>query len=262
MPFPESQRVIYSKNPLNNVVCQVRFPPVLKIEAEIPSAFQEAIRADYPLFGEARAESILPPEMAKMIPVGLQVRTKQYQFQSADQVWNVTLSKDAVAIACSGYRRWEDFRSRFMRVFDALDSIYKPSFLSRTGLRYINLIRRSQLGLGEVGWKDLIKTYIAPEMDTPISSDLEDTEHILLVRLDRFSKARIYHGIAKIAEPAEEAYLIDNDFFTDQRIETGDALSRLDNFNRTSGHLFRWCIQNRLHEAMQPVLVQSQAPVA
>ena len=262
MPFPESQRVIYGKNPLNNVVCQFRFPPVLKIEAEIPSAFQEAIRAEYPLFGETRPESVLPPEMAKMIPLGLQVRIKQYEFQSADQIWKVSLSKDAVALAGSAYRRWEDFRSRFVRVFEALNHIYKPSFLSRTGLRYINLIRRSQLGLADVGWKELIKPYVAPEMDTPISGDLEDTEHILLVRLDQISRVRIYHGIAKVAEPAEEAYLIDNDFFTDQRVEISDAIERLDRFNRSSGHLFRWCIRNRLHESMEPTPVQSEAPVA
>jgi len=261
MPFPESQRVIYGRNPLNNVVCQLRFPPVLKIEAEIPSVFQEAIRTDYPLFGETQPENVLPAEMAKMLPLGLRVRIKQYEFQSADQVWKVSLSKDAVALACTAYKRWEDFKSRFVRIFQALNNIYKPSFLSRTGLRYINLIRRSQLGLVDVGWKQLIQPYVAPEMDTPISSDLEDTEHVLLVRLDEISRVRIYHGIAKVAEPAVEAYLIDNDFFTNQRIEISDVVDRLDRFNRNSGHLFRWCIGDRLHEAMEPTPVQSEATV-
>lgn len=45
MLFPPTQRVIYHKNPLVEVVCQLRFPTILKIDAEIPVAFQEAVRS-------------------------------------------------------------------------------------------------------------------------------------------------------------------------------------------------------------------------
>ena len=49
MPFPEATRVIYHKNPLTDVICQLRFPPILKIDSEIPSLFQDTIREQYPL---------------------------------------------------------------------------------------------------------------------------------------------------------------------------------------------------------------------
>ena len=52
MPFPEKQRVIYKKNPLNKVICQFRFPPILRIDSEIPSSFQDSIRSDFPLYQE------------------------------------------------------------------------------------------------------------------------------------------------------------------------------------------------------------------
>ncbi len=52
MPFPEVQRVIYRKNPLEQVICQFRFPAILRIDTETPADFQERIRNDFPQFAE------------------------------------------------------------------------------------------------------------------------------------------------------------------------------------------------------------------
>ena len=50
MPFPESERVVFRRNTLAEVICQLRFPPILEIAAKDPAAFQEQIRAEYPLY--------------------------------------------------------------------------------------------------------------------------------------------------------------------------------------------------------------------
>ena len=52
MPFPNVPRVTYRNNPLVQVICQLRFPPILKIDAEVPADFQESIRKDFPKFSE------------------------------------------------------------------------------------------------------------------------------------------------------------------------------------------------------------------
>ena len=49
MPIPHRDRVIYGRNPLQEVVCQIRFPRLLDIDAEVPARFQSAIAEDYPL---------------------------------------------------------------------------------------------------------------------------------------------------------------------------------------------------------------------
>ena len=74
-PFSESERVIYTKNPLESVICQLRFPVILRIGAKPPVEFQEALRKDYPLFREIPPLDIgtgLPPElstiMSKLLP--------------------------------------------------------------------------------------------------------------------------------------------------------------------------------------------------
>src|SRR5713226_162290 len=67
MPFPDSQRVIYDRNPLEEVVCQVKFPPILKIDSAAPAAFQDEIRGTYPLLQEVPGILVdLPAEIMKM----------------------------------------------------------------------------------------------------------------------------------------------------------------------------------------------------
>ena len=51
-PFgPAAQKVSLTRAPLVNVIAQVRFPAVMKIEADsgFVATFQESIRKDYPI---------------------------------------------------------------------------------------------------------------------------------------------------------------------------------------------------------------------
>ena len=48
--FYHEPRCHYRRNPLGEVICQLRFPEILAISANPPVAFQEAIRDDYPQF--------------------------------------------------------------------------------------------------------------------------------------------------------------------------------------------------------------------
>ena len=53
MVFPNFERVVYKKNPLEEVICQLRFPPILRIDSGNAADFQDVIRQDYPLYSEA-----------------------------------------------------------------------------------------------------------------------------------------------------------------------------------------------------------------
>ena len=260
MPFPESPRVQYATNPLEVVICQLRFPPVLRIETELPANFQNRVRGQYPLFGElppiARGLDI-PPSIAKLFAPALNV-TRTYEFASENQLWKLTLSKEALALACHSYTSWDDFKGQFVRAFDALREEYAPSFLTRVGLRYRNVISRARLGLVDVPWSELLEPRIAAELDSPISPYVKDSDHQVLVDLaENIGKVRIFHGMGAAAN-GESIYVIDNDFFSEQRSEIADALPILERFNLKSGSLFRWCIKPRLHEALGPRVLERQ----
>ncbi len=60
MPFPSANRVIFKRNPLKEVICQLRFPPILKIDSEIPANFQDLIRNEFPKYKETGEQREIP----------------------------------------------------------------------------------------------------------------------------------------------------------------------------------------------------------
>src|SRR5437870_12070185 len=107
--FPPSPREIYSKAPLVEVICQLKFPSLLRIEGEVPAQFQERIRSIFPLFerGSSPMPPQLPPEILQFIRQ--QVSAVTYQFLTEDRVSTVTLSPDSLALTTTKYERWERF---------------------------------------------------------------------------------------------------------------------------------------------------------
>jgi uncharacterized protein (TIGR04255 family) len=105
MPFPESQRVIYRKNPLGEVICQLKFPTILQIKAEVPSKFQERIRSDFPLYEAEEATIPIPRDMPKKLVQLFSQFSKplagddiDHRFISEDGNRIITLNPDFLAL--------------------------------------------------------------------------------------------------------------------------------------------------------------------
>lgn len=260
MPFPETDRVIYRRNPLEEVICQLRFPTILRIGQQTPADFQESVRDEYPLFAEqVGGPGVLPPDIPRevqaLLEQSLQAAAQRiYEFLSADNKWKVTLTRDWVALSTHDYVRWEPFRERLARVREALVQHYQPAFLSRIGLRYRDVIKRSVLELHGTAWSALLAPHIVGELAAgQVSDSIEHAAREVRIRLrgDR-RRVMIRHGIARASPEAEECFVIDADFFTDTRTEPNNAGDVLSYFNQQAGRLFRWCICQRLHDAMGP----------
>lgn len=252
-PIPQSPRVLYAKNPLDEVICQLRFPAVLKIDTEEPAHFQESIRKAYPIYEEPQGPASgpsaqLPAEVMKMM--GIKVRPV-YQFKSEDDRWHVSLSRDFIALSDHDYDRWENFWSHLEGPLAALQQYYQPAFFSRVGLRYRDVVRRSQLALQNVPWPELLKPHVAGELGSLDEKEVEGINRQTEIRLAR-GRVRLVHGLAKEAETEETVYVIDADFFVEGRTEAKDVQETLSDFHRQAGWLFRWCIGERLHRAMEP----------
>src|SRR5260370_15932652 len=264
LPVPEFPRTLYDTNSLEFVICHLRFPPVLKIEAELPSGFQEAVREIFPLFSDARPQvglaTGIPPEFSKLLGAMLPATVpRSYEFTSADAIWQITLTRESLALTCRKYKTWEEFRSILETPFSALLEHYKPAFLSRIGLRYRDLICRSDLGLDNVPWNELLRAELAGEFHSPIASNITIAAHQIDLSLSGGrAQALIQHGITP-RQNNEICYYIDNDFSTEERKETNYAMETLDYFSKHSWRLFRWCIADRLHNAMGPQPIQPRA---
>jgi len=174
MPFPEAKRIIYRKNPLDQVICQLRFPPILKIDAEVPAEFQDRIRLDFPNLSDSLEIKVevphgvkaeIPPELIKQALQSSGIMN--YEFSSEDGTWKVNLTRAFIALSTNKHERWESFKDKLASPLQALIDIYSPSYFSRIGLRYKDVIRRSSLGLNNVSWTDLLKPHILGLLGSP-----------------------------------------------------------------------------------------------
>jgi len=260
MPFPEVKRVIYQKNPLDQVICQLRFPPILKIEAEIPAEFQDRIREHFPNYSET-SELKIEFLQGKKQPIPLDLigqvlqssGGKNYEFLSEDGLWKINLTRTFIALTANKYRRWEQFKEKLAIPLGALIQVYTPSSFSRIGLRYINVINRSRLGLTDSNWNELLKPHVLGILASEVGSHVQNFENRYEIGLsDGESVVRMVTGFVESADNSEVHYRIDSDFYNGNKTPIEATTEKLDYFNVRGSRLFQWCITERLHQAMEP----------
>jgi uncharacterized protein (TIGR04255 family) len=192
--------------------------------------------------------------MATEFRIGMGASTKTFDFASDDNSWQVALSRGMLALSTTKYAKWEEFRERFSQALDALEEIYHPAFYLRVGLRYRNLIRRSNIGQKDTPWNDLLQPQIAGELVFPeIAKQTSVAKREIAIMLGSMGeKVVAKHGLNKPEDTEELCYVIDADFSRSERTEVADARGKLNDFNKLAGRFFRWCIKDRLHESLEP----------
>lgn len=259
MPLKNSPRVVFARNVLDGVVCQLRFPPILSITAAEPASFQEAIRSSYPLY--RREEGIgLPEELKEILaqfPAARMAETTRHIFSNESQTRSIVLAKDFIAIDEGSYTRWENFRGEIERAVSALVRSYQPAFFTRVGLRYRNTIDRSKLpAAATLHWDELIDAALLGLLS---DAELKDSVSVMvtktLLRFDPVKNASIglQHGLRRNEDDSGFVYFIDADFFQETKSNYGQVFDCLAEFNRGAGNLFRHAITNTLYRALEPM---------
>lgn len=136
---------------------QLRFPTILKINDRPPSEFPDKIRFDYPIFQQSQ-ELNLPPDIAALVPqIGSLIpQYTTYKFLSVNSKWQLSLNRDNLTLSTVEYKRYEEFKEKFIKAVKFFEELYNPPFYIRLGLRYKELILRSKLKIDEKPWSQLI----------------------------------------------------------------------------------------------------------
>lgn len=257
--YSQEQRCIYRKNQLLEVICQLRFPDILKIEAQEPFEFQDLIRHQYPRYAK-KAEQ-LPPLMQNGRPVP-QGTVNNYSFLSEDSTWKISLTRNFIALSTRRYTRWEDFAKRLDEILASFIKMYEPSSFTRVGLRYINAIRRKALDLEEYGYRDLIQpAYLGlmAEEDVQEGAFLKN-ELAATLAMPGGARANIKSGpgMLRFVDPAhpkadpEKVFMLDLDLYMEGNTPIQHAVPALHVVHGNAGSLFRGAITQTLHDAMEP----------
>lgn len=259
--FPPAPRVIYRVNPLLSVVCQIKFPTLLRIEAQPPVDLQEAIRDRLPLVERVSNPALqnLPQEL--LAAIGAQGGSTGYVFRSSDRSTSANLTSDSLTIETNSYSRWEEFWSIASGCIDSFISIYQPTFVTRAGLRYQNVIRRHAIGMEEAGWSTLLSHAVLGELRSSAwEAAAVDARRVVRCADSQGDALLLQHGFAQIEAEHEQVYLIDFDFYREQQIANDDLHSVFKRFNGRSGRAFRWAITDQLHSVLGADELHSSQP--
>jgi len=270
MTFPETERVIYSKSPLAAVVCHVHFPAIARIVEEAPTSFRERVHVPFATYGQRIGVGLssVPTDAHEMMMKVIESRpelrmaTMAHEFASEDEVWQISLTRSSLTFTCQKYRRWEDFKQHLDIALKALLEVYSPDNFVRIGLRYKDVVHRSYLGITDTPWAELLQPYIAGELSSALAErSVEKKLSEALIALDtQHAKVSVHHGLAEVEGSLETGYIIDSDFYTERPMETADAITILESFNKDARRFFRWCITDRLHRALEPQRVGQDRP--
>lgn len=253
------QRCIYGSNQLAEVICQLRFPEILTIGANLPVAFQEAIRDEFPIYS-LRKE--MPAPKITGAPGNLNIEKQEpinnYQFASADGVWRVNLTGKFISLACTRYTCWEEFAQKLDKPLVAFIKTYKPAFFERVGLRYVNFISRKKLDLEGVPYSQMISPcYLGPLAEEDVSETAASRCSVdaeITLRAGCRVKIHAGPGLVKQAGKAdsEVKFVFDQDLFMPGKIPVNGSVGALQTLHSQAGAVFRGAITDKLHEAMEP----------
>ncbi len=257
--FSQEAHCHYRRNPLGEVICQLRFPEILTIEANPPVDFQEAIRADFPRYS-LRREAPAPTLVGAPGNLTLQNQPEKnnYQFVSADSLWRINLTSGFISLACSRYPCWEDFAHKLDKPLAAFIRIYRPAFFERVGLRYLNFISRSGLGLEGVPFRDLITpAYLGLLSDEEVQESAAARSSVdaeLAVRGGCRVKLHAGPGLVKRnGQPDPEVkFIFDQDLYMAGNVPVNLSAGALQTLHSQAFTIFRGAITDTLHDAMEP----------
>jgi uncharacterized protein (TIGR04255 family) len=253
--IPLARRFRLERPQLAQVICQLRFSPVLRIrqdDAIIP--FQESLRLEYPRYERRQGVALL------ITPNGVQeqpVPEPQHRFQDSSETFTAILASDFVALETTRFVDFDDFVGRVIRLAQAVDEEYNPAEITRIGLRFINELRLpsedSHAEMRRAVSPVLLGAQGAVELDTSLvgaqqAIELVGEDHRMLVRHGLNPLGGTTVDIVSAARQRPDPrpfYLLDLDAFTEQSVpySVEGVEARLRDFNDMTRSFFAWSIE-------------------
>lgn len=253
--FPHREDVRLERAPLAEVICQVRFPPILRIADDPPVAFQERIRGRFP---QLDAEQGVVVHMAPMgtEPPSVKSEPRRFLFRSPDGNTAISLALNFYALSTTSYTHWADFLDLVQIVNQAARETYDLPYAVRVGLRYINHLTFENTGASSV--TELLEIP-RPELTVLLRDDCwdEPLEMInqLLLAADGDERLTLRSGFKGGGEPV---FLLDLDYYAEGNIALENLPALCQRYHDVIYYAFRWCIQEEKLAVFAPIPVTEE----
>jgi uncharacterized protein (TIGR04255 family) len=257
--FKEGQRYFYKRNPLDNVIVQFRFSPLLEIEASLPTAFQKQVAGicpDYNVTQIVQQQVNIRGDVQNPIPswqIQSPITNKVYIFKNPKEKKTIELTMKSLTVTFSKYVKWEEFKEVFMLAKSSLESIYGISYYTRIGLRYIDkfLMEKLNLRKKDMEWKDLIN---------PVFLGLASIGNMQAIGFQSINEVSLgEHNAKAVIKMASLrgtddkkicGIVLDYDCSIEENTAKDDSPQRLEFLHTQSRNIFEFAIKQKLRNAM------------
>lgn len=250
----------FKKSPLRLVVCQLRFPLLLRLaNADLVAEFHEAIAKDYP--SPQREKQLTFRLTANGVDSSGDSETL-YRFSEPTDSWSVVLGESQLTLEARKYTDHSDLLERFEKVLRAAVDAFEIKSQTRLGLRYINEFRRPGFSTMQQ-WGALLRKefvgYAADKFEDPVTRTFHELQ---LTRADATFVIRhgLLSGTTVAPSPnsegaAEPFYLLDLDHFdaTNKLLAPDAVIKQLKSWENHSYEFFRWTLTEELFNALEPI---------
>ena len=250
--FPPTEDIRLQRAPLAEVICQVRFPPVLRIGSEQPVDFQERIRERFPQLEVEQGMVVHMAPLEGETPVA-RPEPRMFRFKSPDGQTTASLALNFYALSTTAYTHWDDFLDHFQFISEAAREVYNLPYAERIGLRYINHLTLENTGSNSVTelW-DILR----PELTIMLRSECWDEPQEMLNQLQLSGggdeRLNLRTGFRGGEEPI---FLLDFDYYARGNIRLADLADLCQRYHDVIYDAFRWCIPEGKLAVFGPVPV-------
>ena len=259
MKSDQGKKFVYERCQLIEVICQLRYPTILSIDAKEPADFQDTVRENFPRY-ICRQEKVTPPGGEAQV-------VRNHNFISEDGKCKLSMTKNFIALSSMAYGSWEDFAHTLDEPLGQFIRLYKPAYFERVGLRYVNGFSREKLELQGNRWNDLFEPQYLGVLDddsvdeSSVSKCAVDVE----MRLDDRCHLKLHAGPGQISRTVqtgdgirtlreqETRFILDQDLFVPGNIKLPTVMETLDQLHSHADRVFSEAITDALHNAMNPV---------
>jgi uncharacterized protein (TIGR04255 family) len=235
--FPQYRDVPLEQSPLGEVICQVRFSPILRIASELPSSLQEAILEWFPDVHQIADEA----------------DPHYYRFLSHDSGWAFRLAPDAFTLSTLRYSVWDEFGSYLAVVQNAMQQVYRITAYKRIDLRYVNLFTPNNAGGASLAE---ISQVLRPELVMPLQTQpLVDASELTTQLLLDESGGKLIMRVGGKTDPNEggPALFLDLDFYEEGQLPADDLVDRCKRYHDIIYSAFRWSLNTDKLDLFGPI---------
>jgi len=248
--FPQREDVRLQRAPLSEVICQVRFPPILRIASEQPVAFQEWVRERFPQL-EVEQGVLVRMEPLGTTPPSAKPEPRIFRFKSPDGNTTVSLALNFYALSTTSYTHWRDFLEILQLVNQAAREVYNIPYAVRVGLRYINHLTFENTGTSSV--RELL-AILRPELTVLLRGDCWDEPRQMLNQLllagEGDERLTLRSGFRNGEEPI---FLLDFDYYAEGNIPLEELTTLCRRYHDVIYNAFHWCIREEKLAVFAPI---------